>query len=145
VFSVLKDDKGKWMRNPQIITDAYVKEGDLVYGEYKAGDEFKQARELVNNKLKNNEYDFALLDTEVDRICWTFANLFPGCLIMSIDGIRNKKKFFWDQTKNTNRHWLAANMMGEAFLGSVPSTQRRLLVLIRSISLSIARILPKAN
>jgi 6-oxo-cyclohex-1-ene-carbonyl-CoA hydrolase len=71
----------------------------------------------VNNKLKNNEYDFTLLDGEVDRICWTFANLFPGCLMMSIDGIRNKKKFFWDQTKNTNRHWLAANMMGEAYLG----------------------------
>jgi 6-oxo-cyclohex-1-ene-carbonyl-CoA hydrolase len=37
--------------------------------------------------------------------------------MMSIDGIRNKKKFFWDQTKNPNRHWLAANMMGEAYLG----------------------------
>jgi 6-oxo-cyclohex-1-ene-carbonyl-CoA hydrolase len=49
---VLKDEKGKWVRNPQIITDAYVKDGDLVYGEYKAGDEFKQAREWVNNKLK---------------------------------------------------------------------------------------------
>jgi 6-oxo-cyclohex-1-ene-carbonyl-CoA hydrolase len=114
---VLKDDKGKWLRNPQIITDAYVKDGDLVYGEYKTGDEFKQARDLVNGKLKNNEFDFALLDAEVEKICWTFANLFPGCLIMSIDGIRNKKKYFWDQSKNINRHWLAANMMGEAFLG----------------------------
>jgi 6-oxo-cyclohex-1-ene-carbonyl-CoA hydrolase len=114
---VLKDDKGKWVRNPQIVTDTYVKDGDLVYGEFKSGDEFKQAREWVNNKLKNNEFDFALLDAEVDKICWTFANLFPGCLMMSIDGIRNKKKFFWDQTKNTNRHWLAANMMGEAYLG----------------------------
>jgi len=37
--------------------------------------------------------------------------------MMSIDGIRNKKKYFWDQTKNANRHWLAANMMGEAYLG----------------------------
>jgi 6-oxo-cyclohex-1-ene-carbonyl-CoA hydrolase len=36
---------------------------------------------------------------------------------MSIDGVRNKKKFFWDQMKNSNRHWLAANMMAEAFLG----------------------------
>jgi len=114
---VLKDEKGKWLRNPQIVTNDYVKDGELVYGEYKAGDEFKQARELVNGKLKNNEFDFALLDAEVEKICWTFANLFPGCLMMSIDGIRNKKKFFWDQTKNPNRHWLAANMMGEAYLG----------------------------
>jgi 6-oxo-cyclohex-1-ene-carbonyl-CoA hydrolase len=114
---VLKDDKGKWVRNPQIITNDYVKDGDIVYGDYKTGDDFKQAREFVNGKLKANEYDFALLDAEVDRISYTFANLFPGCLMMSIDGIRNKKKYFWDQAKNPNRHWLAANMMGEAFLG----------------------------
>ena len=35
----------------------------------------------------------------------------------SIDGIRQKKKFFWDQIKNDHRYWLATNMMGEAFLG----------------------------
>jgi len=57
------------------------------------------------------------VDKEVDKIIWTFANLFPGCLIKSIDGIRQKKKYFWDIAKNGNRHWLAANMSGEAFLG----------------------------
>ncbi len=114
---VLKDEKGNWVRNPQVITDKYVDNGEIVYGEFKTGDDFKKAREWVNSKLKANEYDFSLLDGEVDRIVWTFANLFPGCLIKSIDSVRNKKKFFWDQTKNYNRHWLAANMMGEAFLG----------------------------
>jgi 6-oxo-cyclohex-1-ene-carbonyl-CoA hydrolase len=114
---VLKDEKGNWVRNPQIITDKYVDNGEIVYGEFKTGDAFKQAREWVNNKLKNNDYDFSLLDGEVDKIVWTFTNLFPGCLIKSIDSVRAKKKFFWDQTKNYNRHWLAANMMGEAFLG----------------------------
>jgi 6-oxo-cyclohex-1-ene-carbonyl-CoA hydrolase len=58
-----------------------------------------------------------LLDKEIDKVVWTFANLFPGCLIKSIDGIRMKKKYFWDICKNGNRHWLAANMGGEAFLG----------------------------
>ena len=38
-------------------------------------------------------------------------------MIKSIDGIGQKKKFFWDQIKNDHRYWLAANMMGEAFLG----------------------------
>jgi len=114
---VLKDEKGNWVRNPQVITDKYVDNGEIVYGEFKTGDDFKKAREWVNSKLKANEYDFSLLDAEVDRVVWTFANLFPGCLIKSIDSVRNKKKFFWDQTKNYNRHWLAANMMGEAFLG----------------------------
>jgi 6-oxo-cyclohex-1-ene-carbonyl-CoA hydrolase len=35
----------------------------------------------------------------------------------SIDGIRQKKKFWWDQIKNDHRYWLGTNMMGEAFLG----------------------------
>jgi 6-oxocyclohex-1-ene-carbonyl-CoA hydrolase len=117
VVPVLKDDKGNWVRNPQIITDSYVKDGEIVYGEYKTGDEAKQARAWVNEKLKNNDYDFSLIDAEVDKVVWTFANLFPGCLMKSIDGIRQKKKSFWDQMKNDHRYWLATNMMGEAFLG----------------------------
>jgi 6-oxo-cyclohex-1-ene-carbonyl-CoA hydrolase len=111
---VLKID-GKWIRNPQIITDKYVEDGEIVYGEYKSGDELKEARALV--KEHQADADFELLDKEVDKIIWTFANLFPGCLIKSIDGIRQKKKYFWDIAKNGNRHWLAANMSGEAFLG----------------------------
>jgi 6-oxo-cyclohex-1-ene-carbonyl-CoA hydrolase len=116
-FPVLKDDKGNWLRNPQVITDKFIDNGEIVYGEYKAGDEFKQARGWVNEKIQKGEFDFALMDAEVNRICWTFANLFPGCLMKSIDGIRQKKKFFWDTMKNDHRYWLATNMMGEAFLG----------------------------
>jgi 6-oxo-cyclohex-1-ene-carbonyl-CoA hydrolase len=111
---VLKID-GQWVRNPQIITDQYVQDGEIVYGEYKSGDELKEARALV--KAHQADADFELLDKEIDKIIWTFANLFPGCLIKSIDGIRQKKKYFWDIAKNANRHWLAANMSGEAFLG----------------------------
>ena len=114
VVPVLKID-GQWVRNPQIITDRYVEDGEIVYGEFKKGDALKEARALVKQHQPNA--DFELLDQEVDRIVWTFANLFPGCLIKSIDGIRQKKKYFWDIAKNANRHWLAANMSGEAFLG----------------------------
>jgi 6-oxo-cyclohex-1-ene-carbonyl-CoA hydrolase len=116
-FPVLKDDKGNWVRNPQVITDAFVKDGEIVYGEMKTGQEFKDARAWVQDKQKKGEVDFSLLDAEVDRIVWIFANLFPGCLMKSIDGVRQKKKFFWDQIKNDHRYWLATNMMGEAFLG----------------------------
>jgi len=117
VVPVLKDDKGNWVRNPQVTTDKFIDNGEIVYGEYKTGDEFKQARGWVNDKLKNNDYDFSLLDAEINRIVWIFANLFPGCLMKSIDGIRQKKKVFWDTNKNEHRYWLATNMMGEAFLG----------------------------
>jgi 6-oxo-cyclohex-1-ene-carbonyl-CoA hydrolase len=114
VVPVLKVD-GKWVRNPMIITDKYVEDGEIVYGEYKSGDAAKEARAFA--KAHQPNADFELLDKEIDKIVWTFANLFPGCLIKSIDGIRMKKKYFWDICKNGNRHWLAANMSGEAFLG----------------------------
>lgn len=112
VAPVLKDGD-RFVRNPLVITDRYVDDGEIVYGESVRGDEAKKAKDF----LKSAEYDFSRLDAEVDKIIWTFTNLFPGCLIKSIDGIRMKKKFFWDQTKLANRHWLAANMQGEALLG----------------------------
>ncbi len=111
---VLKVD-GQWVRNPMIITDRYIDDGEIAYGEYESGEKLKDARAFV--KQHQAEADFELLDKEVDKIIWQFANLFPGCLIKSIDGIRMKKKYFWDICKNGNRHWLAANMSGEAFLG----------------------------
>jgi 6-oxo-cyclohex-1-ene-carbonyl-CoA hydrolase len=111
---VLKID-GEWVRNPMIVTDKYVENGEIVFGEYKSGDALKEARALVKEHQANA--DFELLDKEVNRIVWTFANLFPGCLMKSIDGIRQKKKFFWDTMKKDHTHWLAANMGGEAFLG----------------------------
>jgi len=116
-FPVLKDDKGNWVRNPQVITDKFFDNGEIVYGENKAGQEFKDARAWVGEKQKAGDVDFSLMDAEIDRIMWTYANLFPGCLMKSIDGIRQKKKFFWDTMKNEHRHWLAANMGIEAFLG----------------------------
>jgi len=111
---VLKVD-GEWVRNPTIITDKYVDDGEIVYGEYKSGQELKDGFAFL--KQHQAKADFELLDKEVDKVIWKFANLFPGCLIKSIDGIRQKKKFFWDTMKNDHRHWLAANMGGEAFLG----------------------------
>jgi len=103
----------EWVRNPQVITDRWVDGGEIVYGEMKRGEEAKMARKEV----KEATCDFELLDAEVGQIVWTFTNLFPHCLQMSIDSVRQKKKFFWDQGKGAYRHWLAANMSSEAFLG----------------------------
>ncbi len=121
VIPVLKKD-GKFVRNPLIYTDEYVKDGELVYGEFKTGEEAKKAKEL----MKTCEVDFELLDKAVDGVAWHFTNLFPGCLQMSIDSIRAKKKFFWDQAKLVNRHWLSTNMMGEAYLGFNAFSTRKL-------------------
>jgi 6-oxo-cyclohex-1-ene-carbonyl-CoA hydrolase len=112
VVPVLKHN-GKFIRNPIIYTESYIHEGEIVYGEMKSGEEFKQGKVVI----KDSVYDFEILDKEINDIVWKFTNLFPGCLIKSIDGIRLKKKFFWDQTKLANRHWLSVNMMTEAYLG----------------------------
>ena len=113
---------GEIVRNPGVVTDQYVKDGAVVYGEIKTGEEARAAKET----LKSGEVDLGGLDAEINKVVWRFVNLFPGCLIKSIDGIRAKKKFFWDQTKLANRHWLAANMTGEAFLGFTAFNSRKL-------------------
>ena len=118
---VLKKGKN-FVRNPTVITDKYVEDGEIVYGEFLEGEELKKARELA----KSTPIDFELLDKAVNDMVWTYTNLMPGCLIKSIDGIRLKKKFFWDQTKLANRHWLAANMATEAFLGFHAFNNRKL-------------------
>jgi 6-oxo-cyclohex-1-ene-carbonyl-CoA hydrolase len=112
VVPVLKQGD-KFIRNPQVITDTYIKDGEIAYGEFVTGAAAKEARELV----KSLPVDLTLLDNEVNKILWTFTNLFEGCLMKSIMGIREKKKFFWDTNKNDHRYWLAVNMTGEAFLG----------------------------
>jgi 6-oxocyclohex-1-ene-carbonyl-CoA hydrolase len=118
---VIKQD-GQWLRNPMIITDEYLRDGEIAYGEYKTGDDAKAARELV----KSAATDFELLDKEVGNILWTFTNLFPHCLQMSVDAVRQKKRFFWDQGKSTYRHWLATNMSSEAFLGFTAFNTKRI-------------------
>ena len=84
---VIRDADG-WVRNPAIQTDRYVADGEIVYGEYKTGDAAKQARAAI----KTAQTDFELLDNEVNRILWTYTNLFPGCLIKSVEGIRLEKE-----------------------------------------------------
>jgi len=101
------------VRNPLVITDKYVDNGDIVYGESVRGEAAAKAKEMINT----GETDFSLLDKEINKVLWTLTNLFPNCLMMSVDGIRQKKKFFWDQSKLPSRHWLAANMQTEAYLG----------------------------
>ena len=107
VVPVLRKD-GKYIRNPLVYTDTYTKDGEIVYGEPRDHADLVAGNELI----KSCDIDFGLLDGEMNRMIWTLVNLFPDSLQMSIDSIREKKKFFWDQSKLSKRHWLAANMMG---------------------------------
>jgi len=112
VVPSIKQD-GAFIRNPGVITDRYIEDGEIVYGDFERGEKGKAARAM----MKTASIDFELLDKAVNGIVWTYTNLMPGCLMKSIDGIRLKKKYFWDQSKLANRHWLAVNMTTEAYLG----------------------------
>jgi 6-oxo-cyclohex-1-ene-carbonyl-CoA hydrolase len=113
--------QGKFIRNPLVITDRYIEDGEIVYGEPKKGKDAEEAKAF----LKSAQVDFELLDKTVNEIIWTFTNLMPGCLIKTIDSVRLKKKVYWDQQKLPNRHWLAANMSTEAFLGFTAFNTRK--------------------
>lgn len=119
---VLKKEDGQFIRNPTVYTDTFVKDGEIIFGEFLTGEEFKEGREM----MKSCKIDLTPLDKAVNELIWNFTNLFPGCLMKSIDGIRMKKKFFWDQTKLANRHWLASNMATEALLGFRAFNERKL-------------------
>jgi len=112
VMPVKKLD-GKWIRNPGVITDKYIENGKIVYGDPKTGEEAKEAREII----KKAETDFSLLDQRINEIVWTLANLMPLCLMKAIETIRWKKKYFWDTNKISAKYWLGANMNMEAYLG----------------------------
>jgi 6-oxo-cyclohex-1-ene-carbonyl-CoA hydrolase len=120
VIPVLKKNE-EFIRNPTVHTDKYVHDGEIIYGEFLVGQAFKEARKL----MKSYTVDLSLLDKAIDEVIWKFTNLFPGCLMKSIDGIRMKKKFFWDQTKLANRHWLSVNMTTEALLGFRAFNERK--------------------
>jgi len=110
---IKKDKDGNWVRDPRVITDKYVDNGEIVYGEMKTGEEAKKAADY----LKTLKTDWTLLDNFINNMIWTLANTFPFCLMKSIETIRIKKKFFWDTTKVHATYWLGANMNGDAWLG----------------------------
>jgi len=120
------NDEGKWVRNPSVVTDQYIENGEVVYGEVKTGEEYDKAQAYIKAAREQNKISLELLDKEVNKVVWLFANLFPGCVIKAIDSVRAKKKFFWDTAKDYNRHWLAANMNYEAFLGFSAFNTRKL-------------------
>jgi 6-oxocyclohex-1-ene-carbonyl-CoA hydrolase len=105
---------GKYIPNPMVITDKWVNEfGQIVYGTSKKGEELIQAKEI----LKQSEVDFTLFDEVIERYCTKLMYLFPNCLSKTLNSLRKKKLEHWDKNKESNRDWLALNMMTEAKAG----------------------------
>jgi 6-oxo-cyclohex-1-ene-carbonyl-CoA hydrolase len=114
VVPILKKD-GKFIRNPAVITDKWLDNGEIVYGEFKTGEEAKEARAMV----KELERDRSLLDKTCMDMAWTFANLMPQQVAMSFQMIRATKKTAWERTKAEVIMWWAANAQayGELDMG----------------------------
>jgi len=108
-----KDAQGNWVRDPRVITDKYIDNGEIVYGEMKTGEALKEA----NAYMKTLTTDFSLLDNHINGMIWTLVNTFPHCLMKAIETIRLKKKTHWDVTKVHASYWLGSNMNGDAWLG----------------------------
>jgi 6-oxo-cyclohex-1-ene-carbonyl-CoA hydrolase len=104
VVPVLKQD-GKFIRNPEVITDKWVDNGEIVYGEFKAGEERKKAKELAKSLPK----DLSLLDKACMDMAWTFANLYPQQVAVSFGLLRAQKKLAYERTKAEIIWWWAAN------------------------------------
>ncbi len=113
VVPVLKVD-GKFIANPKVITDRMVDEfGRPCHGDLKTGD----ARAAGDAVFKSGTIDFTLLDQAVEKIAWRFANLMPDCTSKTLESMRKHKLEHWDNNKETNRAWLALNMLHEAKAG----------------------------
>jgi len=114
IVPALKVD-GNFLPNPLVHTDKWVDEesGEIIYGKMKKGEELAKAKAL----LKSGEIDLSLLDEAVDRFCTKLLYTFPNCMSKTINSIRKKKLEHWDRNKESNRDWLALNMMTEAKAG----------------------------
>jgi 6-oxo-cyclohex-1-ene-carbonyl-CoA hydrolase len=105
--------EGRFVRNPLVVTDRWLDQGALVYGEMKSGAERDAAKEL----LASGTVDLALLDREVDSLVYRLASTFPGCLSKTLESVRKHKLEHWDRNKEGNRAWLGLNMMTEGRAG----------------------------
>ena len=110
---IKKNDKGEFVRDPRVITDKYVENGNLVYGEFKTGDAFKAAKQ----ELKTLTTDWSQLDAFINQMVWTLTNTTFLCLMNTIESIRVKKKYYWDMLKSSQIYSLGANMNNEGYFG----------------------------
>src|SRR5512144_1900539 len=113
VVPALKVD-GKFVANPLVETQRIVDEhGRLVFGESKAGDALKAAKEV----MARGTVDLSLLDAKVEELCAKLLLTFPDCTTKTLEELRKPKLDAWNRNKENSRAWLALNMMTEARAG----------------------------
>jgi 6-oxo-cyclohex-1-ene-carbonyl-CoA hydrolase len=113
VVPALRRD-GHFIPNPMVETDRWVDEaGRIVYGELRTGAAYDAARAAV----KAGPVDLSALDREVEALATKLLHTMPDCLTKTLESLRKKKLEHWQRNSETNRAWLALNMMTEARAG----------------------------
>jgi 6-oxo-cyclohex-1-ene-carbonyl-CoA hydrolase len=113
VVPALKVD-GRLVPNPLVVTDRWLDDfGHVVHGEFRTGPERERGKEV----LAKGTVDLTLLDRAVEGLVLDFARTMPGCLAKTLESVRKHKLEHWDRNRETNRAWLALNMMTEGKAG----------------------------
>ncbi|HEX7191114.1 MAG TPA: 6-oxocyclohex-1-ene-1-carbonyl-CoA hydratase [Thermoanaerobaculia bacterium] len=113
IVPVLRVDDN-WVANPLVVTDRVLDEfGRIVIGEPKNG----EAKVAAKAMLAGGTIDFTLLDAAVDDLTTKLLYTMPDCLTKTVESVRKHKLEHWDRNRETNRAWLALNMMTEANAG----------------------------
>ena len=105
---------GAYVPNPLVVTDRWIDAwGRVVHGEPKEGEALREGKALLSKGV----VDLTLLDREVDELVWSLAMTMPGCLTKTVESMRKHKLAHWDKNRESNRAWLALNMMTEGRAG----------------------------
>lgn len=105
---------GEYVPNPMVVLDRWTDDwGRIVHGEPLTGEARKAAKEI----LAAGTIDLELLDATVNGLINKLVMTFPDCLTKTIESLRKHKLSHWDKNRETNRAWLALNMMTEGRAG----------------------------
>ena len=107
-------DHGTLIPNPAVITDRWVDDqGQIVFGDFKTGPQ----RDAAKTLSERCQIDLAGLDAAVESLATKLLYTMPDCLTKTIESVRKKKLEHWQRNAETNRAWLALNMMTEGRAG----------------------------
>lgn len=105
---------GRFIANPLVVTDRWVDEdGMIAYGEPVPAERLAEAKA----RMAESTIDFSRLDAAVASWSAKLLHTFPDCLSKTIESLRKKKLEHWHRNSETNRSWLALNMMTEGRAG----------------------------
>lgn len=113
IVPVMKNADGEFIANPFVSLEMVDEWGNPGYGAFKTGEGKAKAKDIAASCT----IDFELFDKEVEKWAYSFALTMPDCMAKTIESVRKKKLEHWQKNSETNRSWLALNMMTEAKAG----------------------------